>query len=459
MDRRQFLHGSLAASLAGFFADARSVRNRTTPSATQPARRPSRAAPAATRKLDARRHSRTLHWLRTADEVAKASDRDGVRRRLPDRSGASRPHRSGAGRAGAARVRQPHPQPWAARRPDQGTGNSATSPTPTPKPSSARPRRPASPTTRSAATRYDLTKPLRPQLDAIKPRLERLVRLNEAQDQARVRHRAPASTRSAAPCSICCRSCSGSIRDSSASIGTRATWRCTATACGRRSCASRVRTSRRSAGAIADGCRTSGSSVKAARTPGPYPRVEPLVTQPDGSAIPGTPGRRPRGVAAAARGRRAVAAAARGGGEVAVAARRRRRPPAAGCGRGTARGPANSAGAGSIDNTNPLYRRSNGEQCRSGRSAARTPRAAAGARRQRGHGHGCRPHPARAPRCSRRSASTARRHCESEYAGIGGAETGADKITLPRQWVIGMLKRDVITIRKSFEMANSGVAI
>ena len=44
---------------------------------------------------------------------------------------------------------------------------------------------------------------------------------------------------------------------------------------------------------------------------------------------------------------------------------------------------------------------------------------------------------------------------QSEYAGIGGAETGADKITRPRQFVIGMLKRDVITIRKSFEMANA----
>ena len=48
---------------------------------------------------------------------------------------------------------------------------------------------------------------------------------------------------------------------------------------------------------------------------------------------------------------------------------------------------------------------------------------------------------------------------QSEYSGMGGAETGADRINRPRQWVIGMLKRDVITIRKSFEMANAGVAI
>jgi hypothetical protein len=48
---------------------------------------------------------------------------------------------------------------------------------------------------------------------------------------------------------------------------------------------------------------------------------------------------------------------------------------------------------------------------------------------------------------------------ESEYAGMGGAETGAAAITRPRQWVIGMLKRDVITVRKSFEMADVGLSI
>ena len=48
---------------------------------------------------------------------------------------------------------------------------------------------------------------------------------------------------------------------------------------------------------------------------------------------------------------------------------------------------------------------------------------------------------------------------QSEYAGIGGAETGVDTLTRPRQWVIGMLKRDVITIRKSFEMADCGLTI
>jgi hypothetical protein len=48
---------------------------------------------------------------------------------------------------------------------------------------------------------------------------------------------------------------------------------------------------------------------------------------------------------------------------------------------------------------------------------------------------------------------------QSEYPALGGAETGATAIAHPRQWVIGLLKRDVITIRKSFEMANCGLSI
>ena len=47
----------------------------------------------------------------------------------------------------------------------------------------------------------------------------------------------------------------------------------------------------------------------------------------------------------------------------------------------------------------------------------------------------------------------------SEYAGMGGAETGAATVTRPRQFILGMLKRDVLTIRKSFEMAASGLTI
>jgi hypothetical protein len=182
---------------------------------------------------------------------------------------------------------------------------------------------------------------------------------------------------------------------------------------------------------------------------GPYPRVEPLVTLPDGRAVPGT-----AGAAGAGRGGggRAGAAGARGGG-----GGEEGEPPPAARGGGAARGPANSAGAGSIDTNNPLWRTPNGEM----------PKRPIGGQNAKGAGWS-------APNVAMGTGVVHIPHVatvlaeigfsgpsvvRSEYSGIGGAETGADTITRPRQFVIGMLKRDVITIRKSFEMANTGVAI
>jgi hypothetical protein len=47
---------------------------------------------------------------------------------------------------------------------------------------------------------------------------------------------------------------------------------------------------------------------------------------------------------------------------------------------------------------------------------------------------------------------------EAEYP-LGGADAGQDKITLPREQVIGSLKRDVLTIRAAFAQSNTGLAI
>jgi sugar phosphate isomerase/epimerase len=46
---------------------------------------------------------------------------------------------------------------------------------------------------------------------------------------------------------------------------------------------------------------------------------------------------------------------------------------------------------------------------------------------------------------------------EAEYPN-GGAENGNDKITLPRAQVIGNLKRDVLTIRAAFQQSNTGLS-
>jgi hypothetical protein len=47
---------------------------------------------------------------------------------------------------------------------------------------------------------------------------------------------------------------------------------------------------------------------------------------------------------------------------------------------------------------------------------------------------------------------------EAEYP-IGGAESGADRLTLPRLQVIGSMKRDVLTIRAAFDQSGSGLTI
>ena len=45
------------------------------------------------------------------------------------------------------------------------------------------------------------------------------------------------------------------------------------------------------------------------------------------------------------------------------------------------------------------------------------------------------------------STSTARPNVEPEWTGLGGAESGRDTLTLPRETVIGLLKRDYETIK------------
>jgi hypothetical protein len=189
--------------------------------------------------------------------------------------------------------------------------------------------------------------------------------------------------------------------------------------------------------------------------PGPITRVEPLVTLPDGSAVPGTPGAAGRGSSGMPGGRGGSGGGGRGGGR--GGDNEGGAVEGAFGGRGAPRGPANSAGAGSIDAGNPLYRTVNGEM----------PKRPIGGKNVKGGGWSAPNvamgtgvvHLPQVVALLKEIGFSGPTNLESEYPGIGGAESGADKITRPRQFVIGMLKRDVITIRKSFEMANVGLAI
>jgi sugar phosphate isomerase/epimerase len=441
MDRRQFLRGSVGAALIAPFV--RNVAAQGQPPA--PPRPPAGAEPL-TRKLILDANSRALQWLRSADEVAEAA----VEMVVGGVCVTVQPH---PGHVDPAKVAQDLPA-FVKRvrshglRVTQIAGPAITD--------LAEPYAESIIATVAqngithyslGAYTYDFAKPLAPQLDAIKIKLDKFVRLNQKHRITLVYGAAPGAA-----------SIGGTVLDllpilkafdpkyigfhwdtGHMALHGDGTWE----------------TMMRLAGpyVASIGWRDRGwvqdLGLKGEGGPyaGPYPRVEPLVTQPDGSAIPGTPGAAPaaRGGGAGGRGRgRGGRGGDEGGG-------------GPGGGRARAGGPANSAGAGSIDDGNPLYKSLDGEM----------PKRPIGGKNVKGGGWSA-PNVAMGtgvvhlPRVATVLAQIGfggPSELQSEYAGLGAAGTGADTIDRPRQWVIGMLKRDVITIRKSFEMANCGLSI
>jgi hypothetical protein len=431
MDRRHFLQSSLGAMVVGPLLDS-------TPAAQVPAR--------VTRKLVLDAYSKSLQWLRSADDVAEAAIEMVC-------GGVCPTVQAYPGHIDPARVVQELPA-FVTRvrrhglRVTQVKGPAITDVT-----------EPNAEAIIGAAAQagcthyslggytYDLSKPLAPQLDAIKFRIEKFVRLNQKHKIALVYDTASGAA-----------SVGGVVLDllsvmkpfdpryigfhwdtGHMALHGDAMWETLM-----RHAGPYIATiGWRDRGWVQDlGLRGEGGPYT-----GPNPRVEPLVTQPDGSAVPGIPG-------TAGAGRGGGGRAAGGGGDEEGDAPARGRGGRAG---GPPRGPANSAGAGSIDANNELYRSREGEM----------PKRPIGGKNAKGGGWSA-PNVAMGtgvvhiPRVATLLAEigfAGPSELQSEYAGIAGAEAGADKITMPRQFVIGMLKRDVITIRKSFEMANCGLTI
>jgi hypothetical protein len=453
MDRRQFLQGSLGATFVGpFLADVATAQ------APAPATVPPPAAFArvpVTRTLILDVHSRNLHWIRSADEVAAAAtdivcggvcptvqaypghiDPARVVQELPAFVNRVRSHGLRVTQIAGPAIRditEPHAEAIIGAAAQAGCTHYSL-----------------------GGHRYDLAQPLGPQLDAIKSRLEKFVRVNEKQNITLLYDTVPGAA-----------SVGGVVLDllsvlkefDPKYVGFRwdtghmalhgeGMWETLMRLAGPYVAA----IGWRDRGWVQD----LGLLGEGGPYAGPYPRVEPLVTMPDGGAVPGVPGAAATGRGGGRGGRGAGGRGAAGGGEGADEGT----PQAGGRGRGAAgpaRGPANSAGAGSIDANNPLYRSVNGEM----------PKRPIGGKNAKGAGWSA-PDVAMGmgvvhlPRVATVLAEidfNGPSVLQSEYRGIAGAETGADTITMPRQFVIGMLKRDVITIRKSFEMANSGVAI
>src|SRR5687768_10520266 len=192
MDRRQFLQGGFGAALAApLFADRASAQ--------PPA--PSRAAeilaaykPAPiTRKLVLDAHSRSLHWVRTADEVAEAAiemvcggvcptvqeypghiDPANVAQALPAFVKRVRSHGLRVTQIKGPAIRdvtEPNAERIIAAAAQAGCTHYSF-----------------------GGYAYDFTKPLAPQLDAVKMRFERFVRLNQKHKIAMVYDTAAGST-------------------------------------------------------------------------------------------------------------------------------------------------------------------------------------------------------------------------------------------------------------------------
>jgi sugar phosphate isomerase/epimerase len=442
MNRRAFLQGSLGATLAApIIAELTAAQER--PQVTIPTPVP------VTRKLVLDANSRSLQWLRTADEVAAATIEMVCGGLCPT----VLPY---PGHINPARVTQELPA-FVNRikshglRVTQIKGPAITD--------AADPSVDAIVGTAAQAGithyslggfTYDLKRPLAPQLDAIKARIDRFVRLNRRHNITLVYDTVPG------PASV-----GGVVMDllsvfkefdpkfvgfhwdtGHMALHGDGSWETLMRLAGPYIAS----VGWRDRGWVQDlGLKGEGGAY-----PGPTPRVDPLVTLPDGSAVPG-PASALGFPPPPARGGRGAAEGDEGDAPPP--------PPAGGRGRGGGppRGPANPAGAGSIDDSNPLYHTVNGEM----------PKRPIGGLNVKGAGWSA-PNVAMGtgvvniPRVVAVLAEigfNGPSELQSEYAGIGGAETGADKISRPRQWVIGLLKRDVITIRKSFEMANVGMAI
>jgi len=445
MNRRRFIQTSVGATLM-----APLVGELTAAQTPAPPAPPGTQPPA--RKLVLDVYSRSLHWMRSADDVAQAAIEmvcGGVCPTVQPYPGHIDPAR--VGQELPAFVKRVRSQ---GLRVTQIKGPPLLDVTPAVEAIVGAAAQAGCTHYSLGGYTYDLAKPLAPQLDAIKARIDKFVKLNQKHKMTLVFHTVPG------PASV-----GGVVLDllsilksfdpkfvglhwdtGHMALHGEGMWETLMRLAGPYI----ATVGWRDRGWVQDlGLKGEGGPYA-----GPYPRVEPLVTQPDGSAIPGTPappgtaGRGFGGRGAGRGGGRAGGGGGEGGGEGG--------PPAGRGGRGGG-GPANSAGAGSIDDNNPLYRSLDGEM----------PKRPIGGKNVKGAGWSA-PNVAMGtgvvhiPRVAALLAEigfNGPSELQSEYAGIGGAETGADKITMPRQFVIGMLKRDVITIRKSFEMANSGLAI
>lgn len=438
MDRRQFFQTSLIAALAGkVLSDVSLGRAQTPPTAPAqtPAVQPQSAAPAPTpRPLVLDGYSRFLHWLRTPDEVAEALIEITVGGLMPTVG-------TGSSHVDIAKVKTDLPafvntirKHGLKVRQIRGGGQTAVD---------ANVEALVGTMGQLGVTHYwlgtdnyDLAKPIMPQLDAIKVKVERFVRLNEKHGTSLMYHtRAGASSVGSVVWDLLY-----VLKDFDPKhVGLH--W---------------------DTGHMAHHADMWETLM---RTAGPYvvglswkdrTWQQNLGFLGEGGPFPGPP---PAAGAAAGRGRGADPAAAGGG-----------RGGRGGGGRGAAGGDPAVAGRGGppaqAGGEEPAAGGRGGRGGRGGGAGRPFPLPLAGNTFARGGGWTSPYVPMgtglvdifRYAVVMRDIGFNGPMELQVEYP-LGGANSGADKITLPRELVVGSLKRDVLTIRAALQQSGTGLTI
>jgi hypothetical protein len=419
MNRREFFQSSVIAALAGkVLSDATLARAAQVP-APNPPGAPGAAAPPAPRPLVLDAYSRNLHWLRNADELAEATIEltcGGFQPTVQDYPGHIDPAKVATELPAFVKTMQKH-----SLRVRQIRGGNQTDVT--------APHVEAIVATMGqvgathywmGTDNYDLSKPIVPQLDAIKLKVERFVKLNQKHGTTLMYH-----TRAGA------RSVGSVVWDllyvmkdfDPKYVGFH--WDTGHMALHGDMWELLMRTAGPYVVAMSWKDRTWRQELGFLGEGGPFPGPQaPAAT------ATGRGGRGGRGAPGAAAGR-----------------------GAAGAGRGGEEGPGGPGGRG-------------GRGGRGGGGPREFPLPLAGNTFARGGGWSS-PHVPmgtglvdifRYANVMRDIGFNGPMELQAEYPN-GGSESGADKLTLPRAQVLGALKRDVLTIRAALQQSGTGLAI
>jgi hypothetical protein len=449
MDRREFIHNGLLAALAAKVLSGGMPVRAQAPAAA-PGQAPASPAPAP-RRLIMDAYTRHLHWLRSADEIAEAAIEmtcGGVNPTIQAYPGHIDPAKVGQELPAFVKTMQKH-----GLRVKQVRGGGQTQVDATVEAMVGTMGQLGVTHYWIGTDNYDLSKPILPQLDAIKLKVEQFVKLNQKHGTTLMYHtRAGASSVGSVvwdllyvlkdfdPKHV------GFHWDTGHMSHHGSMWELLMRTAGPYVVAMgwKDRTWEQNLGFLGEG--------------GPFPGPQAPAAPAGGRG--GGGGRGGRGAAGAPPGEAGAAAA---GGRAGGAA-----PAAAGGGRAAGPGPAAGRGAGPGGEADGEGGAPAGGRGRGGRGGGPRPfpLPLAGSTFARGGGWTSPYVPMGTGLVDIFRYATVLRdigfdgpmELEAEYPN-GGSQSGADKLTLPREMVIGNLKRDVLTIRAAFEQSGTGLTI